>query len=65
MTPVADVLFADPSTEVDPPLFHWSIYMLGTFVILFIVAAVMIRWSPWLKPCLDPPPEKTIHGITV
>ncbi len=32
-----------------------SVYVLGVFIVIFIVAIFVIQFSPWLKPCLDPP----------
>ena len=51
-------LISDPMTNKSVNYGPPAVYVLGTFVVLFIIAIFMVQWCPWLRPCLDPVPQK-------
>ena len=57
-------IVSDPDAENAIYMGPVSVYVLGTLVIVLAIAICMIRWAPWLKPCLDPPPPKKLPPST-
>ena len=51
-------IISSPDAENATYMGLLSAYVLGSLVTVLVIAICMIRWAPWLKPCLNPPPPQ-------
>ena len=51
----------DPTDNTGFNAGPWPVYVLSVMVVIFLIAIFVVRFSPWVKPCLDPPSPKHKH----